>query len=444
MTRAFFALETTLGTANRTSGGAGFSMNAAIGILAAILCIVAMTAPACAESAGSLVAAGNALYAAGEYDKALEAYDKALAAQPDSAEILFDRGNALFRKGEYDKALEAYQAAALHANNLSLEASAHFNIGNASFMKGQKQLESDPRKTISQWGESIRHYQEAVRIDPEFKEAAQNIEVVRLTMKDLADRIKKAEEAAREQRERLEEAQKVLKEVIKEQESEVEANRTLQQERTENPGEAADQKIRQLASDQERTLEKTGDVAKMLKALERGMQQGHAPQQPPDSSPENVQEHMEKAGEAQRSAVEKLERQELDAALKDQEEAADHLRKALGDSKDPGNTGDKPTEPEKNDNGDREKSGNQEHEEATPQGKPGEHKESGKKGVEGRPPQDEKSPGTQKENAEKGSDLKKDGAFSESPESIFSEEKEHRLRLNRDSQSGYKPVEKDW
>ena len=156
------------------------------------VCIVIAPFHAGAESAGSLVVQGNELYAAGEYDKALEAYEKALTEQPDSGEVFFNKGNVFFQKGEYDKAREAYQAAALHTKDLSLEASAHYNLGNTIFADGQKQLESDPRKALAQWEQSIHHYQEALRIDPQLKEAAQNIEVVRLTMKDLADRIKKS------------------------------------------------------------------------------------------------------------------------------------------------------------------------------------------------------------------------------------------------------------
>ena len=173
-------------------------MKTAIGSIL-LSCIIIAPLHAGAESAGILVIQGNELYAAGAYDKALEAYDKAMTEQPGSGEVFFNKGNVFFQKGEYDQAREAYQSAALHTKDLSLEASAHYNLGNTIYADGQKRLESDPRKALSQWEQSIHHYQEALRIDPHLKEAAQNIEVVRLAMKDLADRIKKAEDAAREQ-----------------------------------------------------------------------------------------------------------------------------------------------------------------------------------------------------------------------------------------------------
>ncbi len=198
-------------------------MRVAIGVIF-LYCLFIVPFRAGAESAGSLVDSGNALYAAGEYDKALEAYEKVLAEQPEVGEVLFNKGNVLFQKGEYDQAREAYQAAALHTKDLVLEASAHYNIGNTVFVQGQKELENDPRKTLSQWGQSVQHYQEALRIDPQLKEAAQNIEVARLALKDLADRLKKAEEAAREQQKQREELQKELDEVIREQESEIQQN----------------------------------------------------------------------------------------------------------------------------------------------------------------------------------------------------------------------------
>ena len=200
-------------------------------VIGIILCFCLLIVPcrAGAESAGDLVNRGNELYSAGDYDQALEAYEKALAEQPDAGEVFFNKGNVFFQKGEYDKAREAYQAAALHTKDLTLEASAHYNRGNAVFAEGRSELETDPRKALTQWGQSVQHYQEALRIDPQFKEAARNIEVVRLALKDLADRIKKAEEAAREQQKQREEMQKELDEVIREQESEIKENDALQQ-----------------------------------------------------------------------------------------------------------------------------------------------------------------------------------------------------------------------
>jgi len=407
-----------------------------------ILCLCLLIAPirAGAESAGDLVNRGNGLYSAGDYDQALEAYDKALAEQPDAGEVFFNKGNVFFQKGEYDKAREAYQAAALHTKDPTLEASAHYNRGNAVFAEGRRELETNPRKALTQWGQSVQHYQEALRIDPQFKEAARNIEVVRLALKDLADRIKKAEEAAREQQKQREEMQKELDEVIREQESEIKQNDALQQKAAQTSEESVSGEAQELASDQEKTREKTGTIADKLKELQARNQQ--SPQQA-DPAASAAEERLEKAREAQRSAVEKLEKTELGEARKDQEEALEHLKEALSDpDASKKNQGQCPN-PQAGDQGRKEEGEDKQEEKSTPRDQAAE-----KPGEDPNPAQqqsaEEKPRVGEKESGEKADERKAGAAFSESPENILREEKENRLQLQRAHQGAYKPVDKDW
>jgi lipoprotein NlpI len=405
------------------------------------LCILVTPLPAGAESAAGLVDSGNELYSAGEYDKALEAYEKALAEQPDAGEVFFNQGNVFFQKGDYDKACEAYQAAALHTKDLALEASAHYNRGNAVFAQGRKELETDPRRALARWGQSIQHYQEALRIDPQLKDAAQNIEVVRLALKDLADRIKKAEEAAREQQKQREEMQKELDEVIREQESEIKQNDALQQKAGQDSGESVSREAQELASDQEETGRKTGKIADKLKELQAQNQQSS---QQADPSASAAEERLEKARQAQRSAAEKLEKTELGEARKDQEEALEHLKEALADpDASKKNQGQCPN-PQAGDQGEKQEGGqDKQAERSTPRDQDAE-----KPGEEPKPPTqqstEEKSRAGEKERGDKGDERKVGAAFSESPENILREEKENRMQLQRAHQGAYKPVDKDW
>jgi Ca-activated chloride channel homolog len=414
-------------------------MKAAIGITL-FVCIFIAPLRADAESAGSLVIQGNEFYATGEYDKALANYEKALTEQPDSGEIFFNKGNALFQKGEYDKAREAYQVAALHTKDLSLEASAHYNLGNTIFAEGQKQLESDPRKTLAQWEQSIRHYQEALRIDPQIKDAGQNIEVVRLSMKDLADRIKKAEEAAKEQQKQREEMQRELDEVVREQESEINQNDALQEKAAQTSSESISKQAQQLASEQEKTREKTGKVTEKLKELRA---QSPKPPQQSESPTPAAEEHLEKAREAQRSAVEKLEKNELGEARKDQEEALEHIKEALNDPDGSKNNQGQCPNPQAGDQGEKGDAKDKEQEKRTPEDQSTEEMQKDAKSA-----QQQATEGTpqlgQKEGREDDDAGKAGTTFSESPESILREEKENRLQLHRVPQGAYKPVEKDW
>jgi len=404
-----------------------------------VLCLLVAPLRVGAENAASLVDSGNAFYAAGEFDKALEVYERALTEDPERGEILFNKGNVLFQKEEFDRAREAYQAAALRTKDLGLEASAHYNLGHAVFAEGQRELESDPRKTLARWGQSVQHFQEALRIDPQRDEAAQNIEVVRLAMKDLTDRIKQAEDAAREQQKQRDELQKELEEVIAEQEAAIRENETLQEKTGEMHSESLTGEAQALAAGQEATRQKTQKIAEKLKGLQ-GPQQP-APQQP-EPAPSAPGEHLGKALEAQQAAVEKLKGTDLTAARQDQEEALQHLKGALNDVDAGKNQGQCPS-PQAGHQGGEDEAAAKDRQQPTAQD-----------GASEAPSQDSKpaqqqtagmSPESgQEERREQESEEKTAAAFSESPENILREEKEHRLQLQRAQQGAYKPVDKDW
>jgi hypothetical protein len=407
------------------------------------VCILVVPFSVSAESARDLVASGNQFYTAGEYDKALEAYEKAAAEQPQAGEISFDKGNVYFQKGEYDKAREAYQAAALTTKDLALEAAAHYNLGNTSLAQGQKQLEIDPPKALSHYSESIRHYQEALRTDPHLQEAAQNIEVVRLMMKDLADRIKKAQEAAKEQQNQREDIQKRLNEAIEEQESEIKENASLQQESAQNPQESADGETQQLASDQEKTRQKTQEIADRLKDLQAQQPLGQQSQQQAEPSAPTAQEHLEKAQEAQKSAVENLDRRDLGEAQKEQEKALEHLKEALAKSEDSKRDQGQCPNPQTASQRGEEEHGDKRPEKAPSQDQSGEDRKEDAQPTQQQEAERQMAQAAQKKDGQKGDERKVSGAFSESPENILREEKENRLQLFR-VPGGHKPVDKDW
>jgi Ca-activated chloride channel homolog len=161
-----------------------------------ILIFLTMGTVAHAASTAELVSKGNSLYLAGKYDEALSAYEEASVKAPESPRLYFNKGAAYYRKENYDKAKEAFENAALKTKDVNLEAMARFNLGNCSFSQAQRQKDSDLNEMLEACQTAIRHYQEALKLDPGLKEAAENIEVVRLVMKNIMDEINKRKEAA--------------------------------------------------------------------------------------------------------------------------------------------------------------------------------------------------------------------------------------------------------
>ena len=172
-------------------------------ILSLVCCCLFLSRPAVvrAESARSLTAHGNELYTRGEYEAALKAYEQAEAEQPEAPEIHFNKGNAWFQQGAFEKAKGAYEAAALNAKDPALEAKSQFNMGDGAYSQGRMLLPQDPKRALEQYRQSAAHFKEALRFRPDFQEAAENLELVRFSMKQIEEQLKRQEEQQQQQQE---------------------------------------------------------------------------------------------------------------------------------------------------------------------------------------------------------------------------------------------------
>jgi Ca-activated chloride channel family protein len=161
---------------------------------AALFFCMSLTAPAStpafADSPGGLVAKGNKQYHKKDYGKALELYNKASVKAPESAIVAFNKGDAFYKKGDLEKAREQFQQAASKTKSLPFEAKAWYNLGNCAFKAGGREEDSDLQKALQSYEESVKFYGTALEKDPNLKPAAQNMEIARLKIKDLLDKIK--------------------------------------------------------------------------------------------------------------------------------------------------------------------------------------------------------------------------------------------------------------
>ena len=174
-------------------------------------------------SAYALVEKGNAAYQAGHYDEALEHYNEASVANPESAELYFNQGTVHYQKGDYQAATKAFADAAVRGKDPALEANARYNQGNCSFREAGRQRDSDLNKAIEACRDAIGHYQRAVELEPTKKQAAENIEIVRLYVKTLLDEQQKKEEEQQQQ----DDLGKKLKELLERQIEEIKGSDTL-------------------------------------------------------------------------------------------------------------------------------------------------------------------------------------------------------------------------
>ncbi len=113
---------------------------------------------------------GNMYYRQQQYEKAEAAYQKALQADPSGNRVKFNLANTLRQLGKQEEAFKAYTELATTAKEPDIKAGAWYNKG--VMLSQQKKLE-----------ESIEAYKQALRLNPEDKEARENLQKALLELK---------------------------------------------------------------------------------------------------------------------------------------------------------------------------------------------------------------------------------------------------------------------
>lgn len=369
-----------------------------------MLVLMWTTIPSFAASTSDLVAEGNRAYRGGKYDEALEAYEKASVDAPESPHIYFNKGASEYMKGDYKKAADLFEKAALKSKDLAFEARSQYNLGNSLFRENERQRDSDLQKSLKMLEKSIIHYQKAMKLDPSIKDAAHNIEIARLTMKQVLDEIKKQQEEAKEHQEKSKKLADTLKDLIQRQEKLAEDTKGLEGEKKRNTdsGNLRD-RSHELATDQNNLKRETEKVAKQMDT--------HQGQHGTSST--KGKEHLERAVSEQSEAEERLQKEKLASAYRAQQNAAKEMKKAL-EAMSGGGEGN----PQQNEREQEEQQGvNQQQQPGTPSKPEGEEPEQEQKAVAQR---------------------------DETAHDILDEERENREQRQIRVPGGYRPVEKDW
>ncbi len=368
--------------------------------------LLLMPLTAHAGSAADLNDDGNMAYLAGEYEKALSAYDAASVEAPESPVIYFNKGATLYQMGDYAAATDAFEKAALKTRDLQLEAKSKFNLGNCAFKEAERQRDSDLNKALEALTKSIQHYQEALDLDPEFVEAAENIEVARLVMKNILDAINKQKEAARQQQEAMKQAAEKIEELIKKQQQTLDRNQQLEDERrTKGDSDTLRQQVQDLAKDQKALQAETEGLAKNMPKP--------TGQQPP-SEETGTEKHLKNAAKEQNAASGNLAEDHVSEAKINQEKALKELKEAEESLKEDQGGGKKQEQQQE------QQQGNQQAQQA--------------------PSPDERT----QDQGEQQKDQAAQAQLQEDAHDILDEENENREHRQMQVAGTYRDVEKDW
>ncbi len=168
-------------------------------LLGAVFLLLAAMTSAQAQSVRQMIRDGNQLYAQGQYVEAINKYNEAEIEQPVAVEPKFNKANSYYRLDDLGRAIDLYRPVAAESKDMTLVGKAKYNLGNCFFQRGAKQRDGNLQKALEDMETSITYWRGVLDIDPQNEKAARNIEVARLTIKDILDQIKQQQQQEQEQ-----------------------------------------------------------------------------------------------------------------------------------------------------------------------------------------------------------------------------------------------------
>jgi len=164
-----------------------------------ILAVLSSLSLGATGSVREMLRQGNRLYGDRQFADAVNNYNDALVEQPQAVEPKFNKANSYYRLDDLAEAMDLYQQVAADSKDMSLVARAKYNLGNCYFRRGAKQRDSNLQKALEDMETSIATWRQVLDLDPQNQKAARNIEVARLTIKDILDQMKKQQEEQKKQ-----------------------------------------------------------------------------------------------------------------------------------------------------------------------------------------------------------------------------------------------------
>jgi len=376
-----------------------------------------------AASKEKLVKIGNTFFSAGNYDEAINAYDEAAVDDPESPYIYFNKGTALYKKENFTAAIDAFGHAAIKSKDIILESKSRFNLGLCFFREGERQKDSDLKKALESYGLSVQSFQEGIDLNPDFKEAAENIEMVRLMMKSLLDEIKKQEEEAKKQQEQTQQIAEQIKKLIERQDALLHESQNLL---TDQQSSEFTEKNQNIADAQDLLKQETQNLSQQLSVQQAQAAAPSGPVSMPQEHPSK--QHLDDSTSAQEEAVQKLSENDTQTGVYQQEKSLKDLNKALETLKSDQNQQCKNQQQQ----GEQQQSAQQDQNQGEPnQGDEAKDTKS-------------KNQGDQDENTDEEKQQGQAMQLTDDADNILDEEKENNKQRMPISSGAFKEVDKDW
>lgn len=179
------------------------------------------------KSAEEKIFAANELYRQGQYPEAEKKFGEALAAAPESFVAKYNLATALYKQDKKEDALKLLSDAATNAADKQLASKAWYNKG--AILSRQKELEA-----------SVEAYKNALRNNPDDKEARENLQKALLELKKKRNEEKKNDNQQKKKQQQKQQPKMKPKEAEQRlrllQQKEKEVQKRIQKKREEGGG----------------------------------------------------------------------------------------------------------------------------------------------------------------------------------------------------------------
>ncbi len=122
------------------------------------------------EEMDRMIQKGNELYKQQQYQQAEAVYNEVLEKESSNNTAKYNRAISLYKQGKKEEAIKAFDDLAFKTDDRELKSKAHYNKG--AILSGQVKLE-----------ESIEAYKNALRQNPDDKQARENLQKALLELK---------------------------------------------------------------------------------------------------------------------------------------------------------------------------------------------------------------------------------------------------------------------
>ena len=185
------------------------------------------TTPLMGQKTENIIQSGNTLYKEQKYDQAEIQYNDVLTKEPSNTTAKFNLANTLYRRGKQDESAKKLDELIAYEKEAGLRSQSFYNKG--VILSAQKKLE-----------ESIEAYKNTLRLNPDDKDARENLQKALLELKKKnppkkEDKKKKQEQQKKQPQPKMnqKEAQQRLK-LLEQKEKEVQQR--MQKEKSKTGG----------------------------------------------------------------------------------------------------------------------------------------------------------------------------------------------------------------